>query len=387
LAADAQANPTRKWATPGGKPTAVKIDPFNPQVMFLADWWGAYKSTDGGLSWHEKIRGAPNSSGSDVHVSADGRLYVATMDNGLLASADGGKSYTPLAPSLGYRKEINGHIWRVRTAGERGNTVVATSSPWGEQPNQVLLSTDGGATFAIVRDGLPATRPKANTMWGTGYARALAIDPSDPQRMYLGIDGDDGGGLFVSVNGGRSWQRSPGQPGSLRIYNGLAVDPTSPNRVFWGACGQGAGVYRSDDRGAHWTPVLTKIGCVFDITVAPDGAVYAAGSSGGARLYASRNHGDAWQTIHEIDEEEAFEAITVHPQDPHMVLVGGGGRGGAAGRRLLYSDNAGGRWHEMTDDLFEYAGPAAMAVDPNEGMLYVLLYAGSVYRRALSSLY
>src|SRR5690606_12692198 len=102
---------------------------------------------------------------------------------------------------------------------------------------------DGGRTHHIVTAGLPDHTPRANTMWGQGYARALAADTSNPDILYLGIDGDpannqDGGGLFKSTDGGLTWNRSPGQPASRRIYYGLAVDPTDPRRLFWGACGK-----------------------------------------------------------------------------------------------------------------------------------------------------
>src|SRR6185295_7816959 len=109
-------------------------------------------------------------------------------------------------------KDMNGHIWRVLLLGEK---ILATSSPWGADFNQVILSQDKGATFQKIRQGLPPQRSVMNTVWQHGYARALAAHPDRPDTIYLGIDGDDYGGFFVSTDGGRSWTRPTQQPGSL----------------------------------------------------------------------------------------------------------------------------------------------------------------------------
>src|SRR5690606_32239425 len=121
-----------------------------------------------------------------------------------------------------------------------------------------------------------------NVMWDRGYARALAVDPNDPQTIYLGIDGDPeparnhaGGGVFKSTDGGKTWQQLPDQPTSRRMFFGLAVDPTDSRRLYWGACNENGGVYRSDDGGATWQYVFDKEKWVFNLAVGPSGEVYA----------------------------------------------------------------------------------------------------------------
>lgn len=233
---DTVGNPTRSWAALKTRPTAVRIDPFDPERFFLTDWWGVWRTDNRGYFWVEKIKGAPNSVGSDIFMSAQGDLYVATMDNGLLRSSDGGKTYQMLFPKKGYSTEINGHLWQVLVVGN--NRIVATSSPWGANINQVIISDDGGQNFRIARAGLPAQRPKGNTMWGQGYPRGLAVDPANANVLYLGMDGDDLGGIFRSQDAGSSWARLPGQPSSKRyitvclsikilltLYSGQLADP------------------------------------------------------------------------------------------------------------------------------------------------------------------
>ncbi len=379
LLPDLAGNPTRAWAAVKRRSTSLAVDPVNPDVIIRTDWWGVWRSTDGGVTWKEKIGGAPNTVGSDIHVS-DGRIYVATMDNGLLGSSDHGMSYVPLFPVKGYQKSLNGHVWRVATVRtDDHQRILATSSPWGEEVNQVLISDDQGQHFRLARAGLPARRPTVNTMWGEGYPRALAVDPQHSSRIYLGIDGDDGGGLFISTDGGETWQRSPGQPGSLRIYNALAVDPTDSKRIAWGACGKGGGVYLSRDAGLSWDHVLRELSWVFDLAIAKDGTLYAAGDQDGPVLYVSRDHGTHWKLLERFQGHGACEAITLDPDHPGRMAVSSVQWSNQAGGRIYLSDDSGMTWKDITGDLPEGTGAAAMAFS-KDGMLYMSRYAGSVYK-------
>ncbi len=379
LKADTVSDPTRSWQRNGGRTTSVKIHPINPQILFRTDWWGAWRSDDGGTSWHEKIIGAANTVGSDLAISRSGSLVVATMDNGLLRSDDQGKTYQALFPGKKYDPAAAGHVWRVLIS-EDGKKIVGTSSPWNDRTNQIILSEDAGLTFKRVRKGLPAARPKVNTMWGEGYPRALAQDPKDLNRLYLGIDGDDGGGLFISDDAGESWSRSPGQPGSLRIYNGLVVDQKDPAILYWAGCGSQGGIYVSKDRGQTWTRVFKESQWVFDLHAAPDGSIYAAMDHSGAALYVSRNQGMKWKKIGQFSDHGSAEAVTSNPVDPQMIAVSAVDWGSGAPQKIMLSRNAGKKWEDITGDLPPGAGAAAMKFTPDGNFLVISRMAGSVYK-------
>ncbi len=374
---DLKADPTRAWANVSGKITALKVDSFDSSIMFRSDWWGVFRSDDGGKTWNEKIHGAPNSVGSDLSVTKDS-LLVATMDNGLLKSFDDGKSYHPIFPSYKYDSAKAGHVWRVIVPSE--NWIVATSSPWNEKINQVIVSDDAGRNFKIIREGLPEVRPTQNTMWGQGYPRALTFDTHDPNKIYLGIDGDDGGGLFISENGGWTWLRSSGQPGSLRIYNALAVDPTDSQRIFWGACGKGGGVYVSSDGGKTWRLTLKEMTWVFDLMVTPSGVVYAAGDMGGAAVFVSRDHGQSWKKLGNLVAGGAAEALAFDPTDEKTIAVSSVLWSTGAPGRIYLSKDSGLHWEDVSESLPNGAGAAALSFSPDGKYLYLSRYAGSVYR-------
>lgn len=380
-------NPTRAWKKGVGQPTSVSFDPFNLNVMYFTDWWGVWRSVDNGLTWTEKIKGAPNSSGSDIAITSKGEILVASMDDGLLKSSDGGKTYQAIFPSAGpYDKSRNGHVWRVLSYGNKGENIIATSSPWNDPVNQVILSSDGGKSFQLIREGVPSKRPKVNTMWGQGYPRALAIDPINPNNVYLGIDGDDGGGLFVSNDAGKSWHRSEGQPDSLRIYNALAVDPTNPKRIFWGACGKNGGVYVSEDQGKTWRLSFSTSQAIFDLAISRKGAIFVASATGQPTVFVSNNHGETWTKIGQFGYGAACEALFIDPENENRIIVGTVGWSGYTGGRIFFSDNGGKDWRDVTGNLPDNLGPAAITIDYNTSNLYVLLYSGSIYKISISNL-
>jgi len=350
------------------RPTNLAISPANPDLLFCSANWRNIFSADGGTSWEERSHGADITCAHDIQF-ADGKVYVTAMDEGLLVSDNRGATWRQLCP-LKWSDDISGHQWRVRLLPNGG--ILTTVSPWSGQPNAVMLSTDGGQTFQKQTAGLPDYIPRPNSMWGQGYARALAVDPNHPQVIYLGIDGDaepaknlSGGGIFRSTDGGRTWQQLPNQPGSRRMFYGLAVDPTDSKRLFWGAAGQGGGVWRSDDGGGSWSRVFSNESWVFNLEVTPDGTIYA----GGNNLWRSTDHGQTWKKITGFANGPQVMGIAVDPADPLRIWIsrvtwGEGATGG------IYGTADGGQtWTEITGDI-GYRKPILLRYDAASGELW-----------------
>ncbi|MBI2358488.1 MAG: glycosyl hydrolase [Deltaproteobacteria bacterium] len=95
----------------------------------------------------------------------------------------------------------------------------------------------------------------------SGRVRSIAIDPTMPNRIYLGTAN---AGVWKSEDSGLTWSpKSDDQP-SLAI-GALAIDPNTPKRVFAGTgeyhqgflanAYYGLGLLYSDDFGESWTPL------------------------------------------------------------------------------------------------------------------------------------
>jgi photosystem II stability/assembly factor-like uncharacterized protein len=103
--------------------------------------------------------------------------------------------------------------------------------------------------------------------YGSPSIGALALDPNDPNVVYVGtgeanasVDSYDGEGVFRSTDGGQSWS-GLGLANTRRI-GAIAVDPSNSNRIFVAAMGSQfstgphRGMYRSEDGGSTWSQVL-----------------------------------------------------------------------------------------------------------------------------------
>ncbi len=325
LRTDTATNPTLDGFNSGtaslSAPRNLSINPRNPKELFIAANWRPCLSSDGGATWTERSAGADITCVTDIRF-AGGKAYVTAMDEGLLMSEDGGARWKQLWP-LKHTPGLSGHYWRVAVQEMAGQTrILSTATPWYKTPTSVVRSDDGGQTFQQTQTGLPDYIIRPNTMWGQGHPRALAVDPNDPQTIYLGLDGDakegrSGGGLFKSQDGGASWSQLAHQPSSRRMFYGLVVDPTDSKRLFWGACGEGGGVHRSVDGGATWTPVFKNETFIWNLHATADGTIYCTGT----QVWRSTDHGQSWTQMTRFSGGHSIVGLEVHPQNPKTIWV------------------------------------------------------------------
>jgi len=162
---------------------------------------------------------------------------------------------------------------------------------------------------------------------------SIAIDPSDPERVYLAagtyLNPKVGNGAILrSSDRGHTFQRTdlPFKLGGNEMGRGngerLAVDPNDGRVLFFGS--RGAGLWRSEDNGTSWTQVksfpdiatsasasvqtswagLQPVGIVFVVfdpaSSQPGRAtpkLYAGVSTRDTSLYASSDGGATWSAV------------------------------------------------------------------------------------------
>jgi photosystem II stability/assembly factor-like uncharacterized protein len=156
-----------------------------------------------------------------------------------------------------------GPFANVRTADfpdvDTGRPVAVVPHP--TNPRTLYLALSGGGVFKCVdadldapgdwiwfpiTDALPANGASGNLSLG-----ALALNPQDPETLYLGL-GDphfaEGRGLYRSADGGESWTAASGLGAATRTY---AILPLDRRVVFWAT---NDGLKRSDDGGLSFAP-------------------------------------------------------------------------------------------------------------------------------------
>src|SRR5688572_9282255 len=129
-----------------------------------------------------------------------------------------------------------------------------------------------------------------------GDVRALAADPRDPRRIYLGTAD---GLLYRSDDMGRRWQRmSPGFPQRGVSLDDIVVTPAGVLLVgYWEVQGTGGGVARSADGGRTFTILEGVRGePVRALAVGPRNPdLVVAGSMTG--VFRSLDGGRSWRRI------------------------------------------------------------------------------------------
>jgi len=144
----------------------------------------------------------------------------------------------------------------------------------------VWRTDDAGRTWQPIADSLPI-----------GSIGALAIAPSAPQTIYIGTGEADmrsdiaqGAGLFRTTDGGAHW--TPTGLADTQQIGRILVDPRNPNTLLVAALGHPygpnaeRGIFRSEDGGQSWTKTLfhdADTGAI-DMAAAPDNpdVIYAA---------------------------------------------------------------------------------------------------------------
>lgn len=147
-------------------------------------------------------------------------------------------------------KNVGGRVTALAVA-PGGTTIYLASANGG-----VFKSTNSGINWSAIFD------------IGAAYSvGALALDPGDPNVLYVGtgeanasVDSYDGNGLFRTLDGGQTWI-SLGLAATRRIAR-VAIDPSNPQRIYVAAMGSqfssgpDRGLYRSEDGGQNWSKVL-----------------------------------------------------------------------------------------------------------------------------------
>lgn len=232
---------------------ALEFDPRDPAVVFASLWaarqgpwengaWqantgGLFKSTDGGESWRQLVRGLPEQPGRigfDISRSDPDCMYAICAQK-VFRSRDAGESWEAVSTDRRVASRP-GDFEEIRIHPHDPEIVFSANIA-------AYRSTDGGRTFECIR-GAPGG-DDYHTIW---------INPENPQIMLFASDQ----GAIVTVNGGESFSSWYNQP-TAQFYH-VITDDQYPYRVYGGQ--QESGSVGITSRGVNgqitfrdWNPV------------------------------------------------------------------------------------------------------------------------------------
>jgi photosystem II stability/assembly factor-like uncharacterized protein len=161
---------------PGPAGWFVRIDPSDPQTIYVGETGALMKSTDGNQTW-SLLDSAASFLDLAIDPQQPSRLYGVLQDGTTTVSADGGQTWqSPLGTGLpaGVNRIVAGPV--PGTGGQAPPLYAATVQG-------VFASLDRGATWTPLGTGLPA-----------GAALTVTVDATTG-TVYAGVEG--GGGLFA----------------------------------------------------------------------------------------------------------------------------------------------------------------------------------------------
>jgi photosystem II stability/assembly factor-like uncharacterized protein len=195
---------------------------------------------------------------------------------------------------------------------------------------------------------------------GADYVKVIRIDPLTPSILYAGLVYERGdypaGGVYKSVDGGKTWNSSStGIPTNHDIF-GLAIDPVTPSTLYAGDWA--GGVYKSTDSGSTWS-LTTELNPVYTIVIDPKApsTVYA-GMDYDRGLYKSIDGGNTWNALTEgMPSDFSAYAIAVDPNTSSTVYVGVDGG-------VYKSTDGGNHWTAMSSGVLAGSTVLALAINP-----------------------
>ncbi|HET6978831.1 MAG TPA: hypothetical protein VFI24_21035 [Pyrinomonadaceae bacterium] len=251
----------------GGRIADVEGVPGDANVVYVASASGGlWKTTNGGVTWKPIFERQGTFSIGDIALAPSNPdvVWVGTGESnvrnsvsfgdGVYKSTDGGKTWQHMG-----LKETE-HISAIAINPQNPDIVYIGALGHAFGPNDergVFMTTDGGKTWT-----------KTLYIDNQHGVADLEIDSTNPNILYAGMwsferkpwthrSGSEKGGVYKSIDGGRTWNKLTNGLPKLMGRIGVRVAPSNPNVVYVIVESKDGTLYRSDDRGENFR-LVTK---------------------------------------------------------------------------------------------------------------------------------
>ncbi len=313
-------------ANASGRVIGIAPHPTDANICYISSAsGGVWKTTNGGTNWNPLTDDLPTTNGgaiaidpsdSNVIYYGTGEWQQGSQGDGVYRSTDAGASWVRIAtvaqsgdqvsgvavapgnPALihvtsnsGYHRSTNGGTtWSRTLTGNGCALAIHPTDPTvvyvGLASGGIYKSTNSGGSFTKLTSGLPVS----------GSRVVMSISKSNPSVLYAGvINGSNLTGLYKTTNAGAAWTKLTATPNFCNPqcwYDAyVAVDPANENTVYCGGVDPRyatAGVIKTTDGGATWTEVSNAGGQLH-----PDHHVMAFGAGG---VIWEGNDGGVWKS-------------------------------------------------------------------------------------------
>jgi len=363
-----------------GVPFHMAIDPKDPDVIYSNNQFaGIFKTVDGGKTWRPFNNGYSGNIVPIVNASRqDPNVVYAGSLSGIFKSSDRGTTWKGLNRGL-----LNGRDYFVSV------TSHPTRKGW-------LLGSDmySGSIFFSDSDGAEWRQvaelktPEGGRL--RGGVRCFVHAPSRPDIVYAVAVCErcydeyplhplpDGGGIYRSTDGGRTWQTA-NEGLALTCMNVLdiAVHPADPNRALAAVLYEG--LYETTDGGASWK----KMDCGPDhpdiraIRYDPQNPslIYLGAEGGGT--FKSADGGKTWRrTNRGMDAEASIRSLVIDPFDTRVLYAGDWRMG------LYLSTDRGESWRRVSSPMITRS-ILSLDISCDGRTLYAGTEGGGVFRLRL----
>ncbi|MCB1023457.1 MAG: hypothetical protein KDB79_03650 [Acidobacteria bacterium] len=330
-------NKGENWSKIQGIPSqsrrtrAIVQNPYKPGAVYAGTTEGFWLSENGGRTWALTTSRTLEINAIAVHPSDPNKIYIATNNEGVMVSTDGGKNFGSNNGDFSSRFTYN-----ITPDIERSNRFYATTINTATGGGSVFTSDDFGRTWRSSDQNLDTKRT---------IAYSLVQDKVNADLMYLATNF----GIYKSTNRGVSWNliKAPAPPKTSRRSRRKkpAPKPALPagtvaalsekvNSIVSTNDGRNGyfaatndGLYRSYDIEKGWQKVEFGNGIsgqVFAVHVPSKspGTIWVGTAVSG--VIVSRDNGLTWSRVGSdlIPDRVPVSSVVTSPEDPNKIYVG-----------------------------------------------------------------